>query len=198
LNPTLPTGWRGRTLALGTVFVALGVFYMAALAPALDFYAANELTIETRRALAGKLNAMSQELPALRAQVAKLRTAAAGDRQTLEGGSDAVTAAALQDRIGEIAGNIGMTIASSEILPAEIQDEYRRLGLRLVVNASYDGLAHLLAAIEKAAPPLIVDNLQIRSVQRRPRTAPESFAPLDASFEVFGFRIDEVSKGAKR
>jgi general secretion pathway protein M len=185
-------------LALGIAFIALAAFYMAAVAPALDFYAANALTIETRRALAGKLNAMSQELPALRAQVARLQATAAGDRQTLKGNSDAVAAAALQGRIGEIAGGIGVAIASSEILPAEVQDGYRRLGLRLVVNGSYEGLIQLLAAIEKTTPPLIVDNLQIRTVQRRPRGPAEAVAPFDASFEVLGFRFDEALEGAKQ
>jgi hypothetical protein len=141
---------------------------------------------------------MSQELPMLRAQVANLRAAAAGDRHVLEGGSDTIAAAALQGRIGEIAGAAGVVIASSEILPAEVEDGYRRLGLRLVVNGSYDGLIQLLAVLERATPPLIVDNLQIRAVQRRPRGPAEAVAPLDASFEVLGFRLDETSKSAKR
>jgi general secretion pathway protein M len=185
-------------LALGIAFIALAAFYTVALAPALDFYAANETTVETRRALSAKLKQMAQELPALRAQVASLRAAAAGDRQTLEGGSDALAAAALQERVGEIAGTLGVAIASSEILPVEAEDGYRRLGLRLVVNGNYAGLIWLLAAIEKATPSLIVDNLQIRAVQRQPRGPAESAAPLDASFEVLGFRLDETSKSAKR
>jgi general secretion pathway protein M len=198
LNPTLPIGWRGRVLALGIAFFVLAAFYAAAVVPALDLYAANEAIAETRRAVAARLNTMAHELPALRVQVANLRVAALGDKQTLEGESDAVAAAVLQGRIGEIAGGAGMMIASSEILASEVQDGYRRLGLRLVVNGSYDSLTYLLAGIEKATPPLIVDNLQIRSVQRRPRATAESFAPLDASFEMFGFRLDKASEGAKR
>jgi len=184
-------------LALGIASLVLAAFYMVAVAPALDFYAANEITTETRRALAGRLKSMAQELPALRAQVASLRAAASVDKQTLEGDSDAVAAAALQGRVGEIAGGAGVVIASSESLPAEVQNGYRRLGLRIVVNGNYDGLIQLLAGIERATPPLIADNLQIRSVQRRPRAPAETFAPLDASFEVFGFRPDQTSEGAK-
>jgi general secretion pathway protein M len=198
MNPTLPTGSRGRLLALGLAAVVLAALYTAVVAPILEFYASNELTIETRQALAEKLNGMRQELPALRTQIARLRAAAAGDRQTLEGGSDAVATASLQGRIGEIAGSTGVTIASSEILPAQAQDGYRRLGLRIVVNGSYDGLIRLLAGIEKATPPLIVDNLQIRGAQRRPRAPADSVAPLDASFEVSGFRLGETSEGAGR
>jgi len=198
LNPTLPTGWRGRALALAIAFLVLATFYTMAIAPALDLYAANETAAETRRALAARLNAMANELPALRAHVTQLRTAAAGNKQTLEEGSNAVAAAALQGRIGEIATGAGVMIASSESLAAEAQDGYRRLGLRLVVNGSYDGLIRLLAGIEKATPPLIVDNLQIRGSQRRPRAPADSVAPLDASFEVFGFRLSEASESAKR
>ena len=198
MNPTLPTGWRGRVLALSIALSVLAVFYTVAVVPVLDFYAANETTGETRRALAARLNTMAQELPALRTQVAKLRAAASGDKQTLEGGSDAVAAAALQGRIGEIAGGAGVIIASSEILATEVQDGYRRLGLRLVLNGSYGGLIELLARIERATPPLVVDNLQIRAAQRRPRAPTESVALLDANFEVFGFRLDETSDGAKQ
>jgi general secretion pathway protein M len=198
LNPTLPTGWRGRALALSIVFIVLAAFYTVAVAPFLDFYAANETTIETRRTLAARLSSMAHELPALRAQVANLRAAASRDQQTLEGGSDAVAAASLQGRIGEIAGSAGVMIASSEILPLEVQDGYRRLGLRIVVTGSYKGLIQLLVGVEKATLPLIIDNLQIRAAQRRPRAPAESVAPLDVSFEVFGFRPDETSGSAKQ
>jgi general secretion pathway protein M len=185
-------------LALSIALIVLAAFYMVAVAPILDFYTANESTVQTRQALAARLSAMAHELPALRAHVADLRAAASGDRQTLEGSSDAVAAAALQGRIGEIAAAAGVMVASSEILATEVQDGYRRLGLRLVVSGSYDGLIQLLVGTERATPPLIVDNLQIRAAQRRPRAPAESVAPLDASFEVFGFRFEETSDGAKR
>jgi hypothetical protein len=185
-------------LALSLALMVLAVFYMAAVAPALDFYAGNETAVWARQALAARISAMAHELPALRDRVAKLRAAAAGDKQTLEGGSDVIAAAALQGRIGEIAGGAGVMIATSEILAAEAQDGYRRLGLRLVVNGSYENLVKLLAEIERVTPPLIVDNLQIRGLRRGPRSPAESVAPLDASFEVFGFRLDETSAGAKQ
>lgn len=192
----LPTGWRGRLLALGLAFIALAAVYSVAAAPLLDLYAENEALADRRQALVVRLNALAAELPPLRARVAELRGAAATDKLTLEGASDPIASAALQGRIEALASAAGITIGSTEALPAEAQEGYRRLGLRLVLNGSYEGLAKLLAGLEQAKPPLIVDNLQIRSFQRRPGATP--ILTLDASLEVYGFRAAETADAAKR
>lgn len=193
---TLPTGWRGRLLALGLAFIALAAVYSVAAAPLLDLYADNAALAERRRALVVKLNAIAGELPSLRARVAELRAVVATDKLTLDGASDPIASAALQGRIEALASTAGVTIGSTESMPAEVQGGYRRLGLRLMINGPYESLAKLLAGLEATRPPLIVDNLQVRSFQRRPGTTP--IPMLDASLEVHGFRADETADAAKR
>lgn len=206
MSAALPTGRRGRLLAVSLALAVLASFYAAVVSPLIALYAANEVAAETRRMLVWKLDAVSRELPVLRSRMAKLRAAAAVDTHTLGGASDAVASAALQGRIGEIASTAGVAIASAESLPTEVQDGHRRVGLKLAVNGSYQGLIDLLAGLERTAPPLVVDNLQIRSSHQRlrgpvpPRSqaAAEQVPALNASFEVYGFRIDETAEIAKR
>jgi general secretion pathway protein M len=197
LTGTLPTGWRGRMLAVGLAFAALAAAYTLVAAPLLELYADRAVLIETRRTLLAKLQAVAAELPGLRARVSETRAAGDTSKVTLDGASDPIASAALQGRIEELAGSAGITIGSTESLPAEVRGPYRRLGLRLVLSGSYDSLVTLLARIEAAAPPLIVDNLQIHSFQKRPGTAPTGAAVLDASVEIYGFRADAKTADAK-
>ena len=132
----------------------------------------------------------------LRARAVEIRAAGDSSKVTLDGASDAIASATLQGSIEEFASAAGVKIGSTESLPAEARGPYRRLGLRLVLTGSYDSLATLLARLEAATPPLIVDNVQFHSFQRRPG-APPAAASLDASFEIYGFRADGKSADAK-
>jgi general secretion pathway protein M len=185
----LPTGRQGQLLALLLLLVALGGAYLLAAAPLVDVYAGRATAVENRRMLALRLKAAADELPGLRARVAELR-ASAGTRQvTLEGSSDAIASANLQNHIAELAASVGVTIGSTESLPAEPRGGYRRIGLRYALSGPYETLVKFLAKLDAATPPLVVDNLQIHGVLRRPGT-PEA-SGLDAGLDVYGFRNNE-------
>jgi general secretion pathway protein M len=195
----MPTGRRGRLLALSLMLLVLGGIYFLAVAPLVDLYRGREADLENGRMVLPHLQAAAAALPALRAQVAELRAAARTRKVTLDGASDAIASANLQSRIEGFAVSAGATIGSTESLPAETADGYRRIGLRFALNGPYDTLVKLLAKIEEAAPPLIVDNLQVHGVLRRPGLPPgpgSEFA-LDAGLDVYGFRSEQASTTAE-
>jgi general secretion pathway protein M len=193
---TLPTGPRGRLLAAGLLLTMVIAAYALAIAPLLEFYSARTESVATRRALAAKLDAIAGELPALRQRVDELRAAADSSRLTLEGANDAIASAGLQGNMGELASAAGVTVGSTENLAAERTGGYRRLGVRLMLTGPYAGIVKLLGNIETATPPLIVDNLQMHGPQRRPGST--ATPPLDASFEVYGFRADGAGSTVQR
>ena len=88
-----------------------------------------------------------------------------------------------------------MTIGSTESLPVEVRGDYRRIGLRYAVSGPYETLVKFLAKLEAATPPLVIDNLQIHGVLRRPGTPAAS--TLDAGLDVYGFRNNENLVAAK-
>lgn len=186
----MPTGRPGRLLALGLVLVVLGALYFLAAAPLLDFYAQRQQQLEDGRMLLPRLQQTAAALPELRAQIGEFRAAARTRKVTLDGASDAIASANLQSRIDAFAASIGATIGSTESLPPQTLDGYRRIGLRFALSGPYETLVKLLAKLEEATPPLIIDNLQIHGVLRRPGLPQggEAEADLDAGFDVYGFR----------
>ena len=195
----MPTGRRGRLLALSLVVLALGGLYFLAVAPLVDLYRGREARLDDGRILLPHLQAAAAALPGLRAQVAELHAAARTRKVTLDGASDAIASANLQSRIEGFAASVGATIGSTESLPAEAVDGYRRIGLRFALNGPYETLVKLLAKIEEATPPLIVDNLQVHGVLRRPGLlqAPGSDPGLDGGLDVYGFRSEKTSSAAE-
>jgi hypothetical protein len=182
-------------LALSLLLVTLGAAYLLAVSPLLDLYADRAALLEDRRLLLPRLRAAADELPALRERVEQLRNAAGSRKITLEGASDAIAAATLQSRIEELATSVGATIGSTESLPVEARSGYRRIGLRYVLSGQYETLVKFLAKLESATPPLVIDNLHIHGVLRRPGTP--AAAGLDAGLDVYAYRDGEKSVAAK-
>ena len=141
-----------------------------------------------------RLDAAGADVPALRARVAELRTAASTHVVALEGASDAIASATLQSRIQELATSAGVEIRTAENLPAEPHGDYRRIGVHLILNTTYDNLLTLLAKLQTAMPPLAIDNLRIRGLLTRPG-APT--VHIGAGLDVYGFRIGESGSVAK-
>jgi len=85
------------------------------------------------------------------------------------------------------ASGVGAKLTTTETLPAEAVGAYRRVALRVTVDAAttWPVLVRLLQAIERATPRMFVDDLQIRA-QPAPETLKEP--PLDISFIVLAFR----------
>lgn len=171
------------------MLITLGGAYLLVAVPLRELYADRQAVLDNRRALRPRLKAAADELPALRARVAEMRATTGTRRVTLEGASDSIALANLQSHIEELAASAGATIGSTESLPAEVHAGYRRIGLRYVLSGPYETLVKLLAGLEAATPPLVVDNLHIHGVVRRPG-APAT-AGLDAGLDVYGFRSNE-------
>jgi general secretion pathway protein M len=191
----MPSGRRGQLLALSMLLAALGGVYLLVASPLLGLYAERAAVLENRRMLLPRLRAAAEELPILRARVEQLRVAAGTRKITLEGASDPIAAATLQSRIEELAASAGATIGSTESLPAEARSGYRRIGLRYVLSGSYETLVKFLAKLEAATPPLVIDNLHIHGVLRRPGTPAN--AGLDAGLDVYAYRDGEKTAAAK-
>jgi general secretion pathway protein M len=170
----------------------LAAGYLLIVAPLLDMYSDGQRALAEKRMLAQRLEANAATLPELQAQLAEL-TARANTREImLEGNSDAIAGANLQSRLGKLASSTGVTIGSTEAVPPENRGVYRRIGLRLAVNGEYAAIVKLLGAVDQAAPPLVLANLQIHAMMRPMRGGdPSTSGRIDAGFEVYGFRSAE-------
>ena len=189
----LPTGLRGRVIALSLLGVLIGLAYITIVAPLIDVYRSGEETLADRQLLAPKLDHLVAELPSLRARLASLQSAGATREMTLEGASDALASANLQSRLEQSATESGVTITSTEATGAEDRGPYRKIGLRLAVSGKYEAIVKLIAAIEETKPPLILDGLQLHGLLRAVQIRTDQ--PLEARFEVYGLRMAGAAAG---
>jgi general secretion pathway protein M len=171
--------------------------YLLIVAPVLDAYGERERALPDKRMLAERLAADAATLPDLRAQLDELKASTSTREIMLEGNSDAIAAANLQSRIERLASSTSVTLGSSEAVPAENRGIYHRIGLRLAVSGEYAAIVNLLGAVDNAAPPLVLSNLQIHAPMMRP-TRDVSSGRLDAVFEVYGFRSAEASSQSQQ
>jgi hypothetical protein len=173
-------------LALVILAVAVAACYLGIVVPLLDLYRQDQTRLEDRRLLAPRLRIVVEELPGLRRRLTELRAAGTDREMTLEGTSDALASANLQSRVEQLSVANGVSIGSTEALAAEDRGPYRRIGLRLAVNGTYEAIVKLLGGIETTKPPLVPGNFQMHGQFRR---ATEPANPrLDARFEVYGLR----------
>jgi hypothetical protein len=192
MSPTLPTGRTGSALALGLLGGVLALGWFAGAAPLLDLHAEQAAALTQRRLLSQRLEGLTATLPALqRAAAAPVLDGAAGT--LLEGGTDAIAGAALQALVRDMAGRVGATLFSVETLPAAPDGSYRRIGLRLALNAPWPVLVQLLHAIRQARPRMVVDDLELHQTQVQ---LGEQEALLNAAFTVHAFRGDAELRGA--
>ena len=196
LPASLTTGYQGRLVALLLLLVVLGAVYLVVAAPLIELYSSRAAVLENRRMLVPRLKAAADELPELRARVSELRATAGASKVTLEGASDAIASANLQSHIEELAAAAGVTIGSTESLPVEVRGGYRAIGLRYTLTGPYETLVKFLAKLEAANPPLVIENLHIHGVLRRPGT-PLANA-LDAGLDVIGFRNNDKTTAAAK
>jgi general secretion pathway protein M len=181
---TLPTGRQGRILALGLVVLAAIIVWLGVAAPLMDLYDDQAAKLTQRTALADRMARLAAELPALKTAAAAVP--ANNGAAAFEGATDALAGATLQSQLQSLSSAAGAQLSSMESLTAEPAGPYRRIGVKLSISAPLPVLAQLLAQIEQARPPMLVDDLQVHG---SPIQLPGiNSSALDIGFTVYGFR----------
>lgn len=180
-----PTGRPGQALAL-LLLALLGVAaWQGVAAPLLSWYADGAEALAQREALAGRMERLAGELPALqRLGSAATASSGPGTAGLLAGTSDAVAGAALQQMVQDMARRAGATLGSTEALPAEPAGRYRRIAIRVSTSAPWPALVALLRTIGEASPAMLVDDLQLHASRA---IGAEGEPPMDATLTVLGF-----------
>ena len=102
-----------------------------------------------------------------------------------------LAAAQLQQRIKLLTKENGASLASTQNLPAAAEDDAGRIVIRARINGDAEALSRVLYALESGQPLLMVENLSIRSRQKRSRSrrgkkAAEKYE-LNVNLDVVGY-----------
>ncbi|HVJ51946.1 MAG TPA: type II secretion system protein GspM [Aliidongia sp.] len=185
----LPTGQRGRLFALAITFAALIIIWFGAVSPLIDLYDARAQELDEQRAIAAHMAGLAAQLPELTQRAA----AHTGPAPTLvlQGSSDAVAGATLQNMVQDMASAKGASLVSVESLPAEAAGAYRRIGLKISLNAPWPVLIGLLQSVDQATPPMLVDDLQIHG---SPLSLINRATGLEAGLTIYAFRAGTAAE----
>ncbi len=184
ISPSILEGRSGAGLALGLLLLALLVTWLGVVSPLIGWYRARGEALAEQRSLAQHMEALAATLPALRAEAEHAR-GTIPEATLIFGDTDAVAAAALQGRIEEMARQEDARLASVAILPGEPAGSWRRIGLRIEVDAPFAVVVRLLQSLLNTTPVMTIDEVSLTaaaiSVPGRPGT-------MDAEFTVYAFR----------
>jgi general secretion pathway protein M len=194
MTVSLPTGRRGQCLAVGLTLLVVAAFWAAVIRPLVSWYAERNDWLTERHAYAQRMVALVATLPDLRRQSSATQPAGPAPQLLLDGRSDAVAGARLQETVQQLASEAGASLTSVETLPAELAGAWRRIGVRVVLSAPWPVLVHLLQAVARGTPRMLADDLQL---QASTLVAHPETQPLDASFTIFAFRAGTAAAGAE-
>ena len=181
----LPTGRPGRILALGIAIAIPILLWFGIGAPLMQWHADRAAAIAGRRELARHMEDLLAEIPDLERRASQEPKLVGAD-SLLAGDSDAIAAAALQEKVQAIAAETGATVSSAEILPAQELGGYRRIGIRIALYArTWSGLVRLLQGMEQATPKMLLGELELRAM---PTRAADVDTPISATVMVLAYR----------
>ncbi|MBV8401604.1 MAG: type II secretion system protein M [Acetobacteraceae bacterium] len=192
MHGVLPGGVPGRMLALGLTLLALVLIWFAVIGPLLRLYDEGAATLEQQRILAHRMAQLAGMLPELQHQAEAQAGTGPAPNALLEGATDAIAGATLQERVQDMATTAGARVSSAEMLQPAQTGAYRRIGLRIACNAPWAVLVRLLQSIEQATPRMLIDDMRIHG----PRVALQTPEPvLNAEFTVLAFRAGVSGAG---
>jgi general secretion pathway protein M len=190
----MPTGRSGKILAFMLALLVLAVAWAAVVHPLIVLRASRTEALADQEALASRMAHLVQTLPVLRRQAAVAMQNGPPADAMLQGATDAVAGAALQQLVQDMAKQAGVSLASTEALAAEQVHAYRLIGVRIAMTAPWPGLVQLLQTIEQAKPAMTVDDLQLHGPRLQ---IAQGDPPLDASMTVLAFRAGTAPRAGQ-
>jgi general secretion pathway protein M len=177
-----------RVLAIGILILVIALPYWLMVRPILDEFARIDSEIAEQQERLGRLTSIAERLATLESQRDALARGGNRAEGYLTGGSEAIVAADLQNRLKTLIANAGGKLASTQVLPATEEAGFRQVSVRVRLNTSINGLSTLLYELETGEPLLFIDNLDVSTRQDRPRAGEtEGEADLSITFDVYGF-----------
>lgn len=182
----LPTGARGRWVALGLLVIGLAVVYQLTLAPLWQRYQALAPAIAEQRAQLERFQQLAARTPLLRDRLDALRNDPRLNDYLVPGTSSALAAAALQQRLQELAQAQNGRVLSTRVGKPQEDSGFEQITINARLQIDLAGLQALLHSLETRSPYLFVRNLNVfRQSGRRAQNNDE----LDVQLDIYGLRL---------
>lgn len=181
---TLPTGMRGRLVALGLLLIPLILLAHYVLTPLVASLVSRGDDLATTREEIVRYQRLISQMPALRDAVERLERTRPLAAYLLQGGNRALAAAGLQRNLQQAAQEHGVTILSLRVKNPILRGPFEQISVEARLRSNNDQLRDLLYYIETTTPYLFVEDLSLNV--RRTRRRDVSQTGLDARLILYG------------
>lgn len=180
-----------RLLALALLAAAALGAWVGIVEPVKLRFAELDRTIEQSRDLLSRHMRIARERQHLEAQLTTLRETQSTLGRLIEGDSVELAAAGVQNRLKALTEANDAELKSTQILPAEDGETFRKVAVRVTMMADTEAAQAVFHALETATPYLFLDRIDLRGPKRRSRNKQRNRGILQVRFDVFGYmRID--------
>lgn len=184
------TPWISRLAAVLLLIVTIAAVYSFILEPILIGYGETNRQIEEAREQLSHYQRLAAARPALEKQMRQAATQPTSQASYLSGGTDALAAAGLQDRVNALIQDKGGSLRSIQPMAGIDEQGFRRITLRVQMSATIEALFETLYALEAGTPILFVESLDIQSKLVRRRSNQTSVqAVSDTPMLTVGFDL---------
>jgi general secretion pathway protein M len=189
----LTTPWIGRLAAVLLLIAVIEAAYVLVVEPILIGYRETDQAIEEVDDQLSHFQRLAAMRPVLANQLDQLAAEQEAGTYYLNGGTDALAAAGLQDRVSALVDGTGGSLRSIQPMAGVDEQGFRRITLRIQMTATIEALFETVYALETGMPVLFVENLDIRSrfTRRRINQAGAQEAPdtplLTVGFDLSGY-----------
>jgi len=190
----LPTGIRGRLVAVGLLLIPLILLYEYGVKPLVGIYDGNRNDIVTMQDRIVRYRRAIAELPALEAHAAELARTQPLAPFLLEGDNTALAAADLQRELQQVAKQHAVQILSLRVKPASDEGPLQRISVEARLRTGTATLRDLLFSLETAQPSVFVDMLNINARAQRRRNV-QTADVLDVRLVLSSMRAREPDTG---
>jgi general secretion pathway protein M len=194
----LTTPWISRLVALLLLLMVMAAAYAFVIDPLVIAYAETDDAIADTRAYLQHVERVGATRPALAKQMAEFERRHRSQGYYLRGGTDALAAAALQDRIKQVIDANGGTLRSSQPLPGMDEQGFRRVTVRVQMTATTESLFRTVYTLEAGTPLVFIENIGIqnRTVRRTKLPTDDSELAqepiLTVGFDLYGYLPGEA------
>lgn len=185
---TAVPAWISRLAAIGLFVFVAAVLVVLAVLPTLQAYDDTEFALARAKAQAAAFQRVAGSRAAYEARLEELRARESASQVYLQGETDALATARLQDQVSGVIERHGGTVRSIQILPGEDDEEFRRVSVRVQFTGTTASLFQAVYSLETARPFVFIDNLDVRNRRSRRRANQQTDDPaLSVTLDLSGF-----------
>lgn len=180
-----------RILAVLLLLLAVGVVVRVIVVPVWTTYVDNRDAIIQMEETIVRYSRLSAQVESLRLALGEAQDTDELDRYTLAQESEPLAAAALQERVKSVVTDSGGTLTSTQVLPTEAEQGFKRIIVNVRMAVTIDTLQRVLYELETGLPYLLVDDIIVlaRGARRR-RASTQSLGLLDVRLNLHAFMRD--------